>query len=131
MKKPMNRRDFLKQSAKTAALAGLGGYGPLLQGCTSKKAYDIVITDALVYDGQGGRSFEADIGIVGETIQTVGKAKASRGKLVIEGKGLAVSPGFIDAHDHTDVSLIVNPKAESVIHQGITTLVSGNCGGAR
>jgi len=130
MKKPMNRRDFLKQSAKTAALAGLGGYGPLLQGCTSKKAYDIVITDALVYDGQGGRSFEADIGIVGETIQTVGKAKASRGKLVIEGKGLAVSPGFIDAHDHTDVSLIVNPKAESVIHQGITTLVSGNCGGS-
>ena len=130
MKKPMNRRDFLKQTAKTAALAGLGGCGPLLQGCAAKKAYDIVITDALVYDGQGGRSFEADIGIVGETIQTVGKAKASRGKLVIEGKGLAVSPGFIDAHDHTDVSLIVNPKAESVIHQGITTLVSGNCGGS-
>jgi len=130
MKKPMNRRDFLKQTAKTAALAGLGGCGPLLQGCAAKKAYDIVITDALVYDGQGGRSFEADIGIVGETIQTVGKAKASRGKLVIEGKGLAVSPGFIDAHDHTDVSLIINPKAESVIHQGITTLVSGNCGGS-
>jgi N-acyl-D-amino-acid deacylase len=130
MKKLMNRRDFLKQTAKTAALAGLGGCGPLLQGCTARKAYDIVITDALVYDGQGGRPFGADIGIVGETIQTVGKAKASRGKLVIEGKGLAVSPGFIDAHDHTDVSLIINPKAESVIHQGITTLVSGNCGGS-
>jgi N-acyl-D-amino-acid deacylase len=130
MKKPMNRRDFLKQTAKTAALAGLGGCGPLLQGCTSKKAYDIVIADALVYDGQGVRPFEADIGIVGETIQTVGKAKSSRGKLVIEGKGLAVSPGFIDVHDHTDISLIINPKAESVIHQGITTLVSGNCGGS-
>jgi len=130
MKKPMNRRDFLKQTAKTAALAGLGGCGPLLQGCAAKKAYDIVITDALVYDGQGGPPFGADIGIVGETIQTVGKAKAGRGKLVIEGKGLAVSPGFIDAHDHTDVSLIINPKAESVIHQGITTLVSGNCGGS-
>jgi N-acyl-D-amino-acid deacylase len=130
MKKPMNRRDFLKQTAKTAALAGLGGCGPLLQGCAAKKAYDIVITDALVYDGQGGPPFGGDIGIVGETIQTVGKAKAGRGKLVIEGKGLAVSPGFIDAHDHTDVSLIINPKAESVIHQGITTLVSGNCGGS-
>jgi N-acyl-D-amino-acid deacylase len=130
MQKPMNRRDFLMQTAKTAALAGLGGCGPLLQGCAAKKAYDIVITDALVYDGQGGRPLVADIGVVAETIQTVGKAKKSRGKLVIEGKGLAVSPGFIDVHDHTDISLIINPKAESVIHQGITTLVSGNCGGS-
>jgi len=130
MKKPMKRRDFLKQTAKTAALAGLGGCGPLLQGCAAKKAYDIVITGAMVYDGQGGRPFEADIGIVAGTIRTVGKIKGSRGKVGIEGKGLAVSPGFIDIHDHTDVSLIVNPKAESVIHQGITTLVSGNCGGS-
>jgi N-acyl-D-amino-acid deacylase len=128
MNKPMNRRDFLKQTAKTATLAGLGGCGPLLQGCAAKKTYDIVIADALVFDGQGGPSAEADIGVVGETIQTIGKIKRSRGKLVIEARGLAVSPGFIDVHDHTDVSLIINPKAESVIHQGITTLVSGNCG---
>lgn len=128
MNKPMNRRDFLKQTAKTAALAGLGGCGPLLQGCAAKKAYDIVIADALVFDGQGGPPAEADIGVAGETIQTIGKIKRSRGKLIIEARGLAVSPGFIDVHDHTDVSLIINPKAESVIHQGITTLVSGNCG---
>lgn len=128
MNKPMNRRDFLKQTAKTATLAGLGGCGPLLQGCAAKKTYDIVIADALVFDGQGGPSAEADIGVVGETIQTIGKIKRSRGKLIIEARGLAVSPGFIDVHDHTDVSLIINPKAESVIHQGITTLVSGNCG---
>lgn len=130
MNKPMNRRDFLKQTAKTAALAGLGGCGPLLQGCAAKKAYDIVIADAQVFDGQGGPPAKADIGVVGETIQTIGKIKRSRGKLVIGAKGLAVSPGFIDVHDHTDISLIVNPKAESVIHQGITTLVSGNCGGS-
>ena len=130
MKKSMNRRDFLKQTAKTAAVAGLGGCGPLLQGCAAKKTYDLVITDALVYDGRGGRPFEADIGIAAAAIQTVGKVKGSLGRLVIEAKGLAVSPGFIDVHDHTDVGLIVNPKAESVIHQGITTLVSGNCGGS-
>jgi len=47
---------------------------------------------------------------------------------VIEAEGLAVCPGFIDVHDHTDIELLVNPKAESSIRQGITTLVSGNCG---
>jgi N-acyl-D-amino-acid deacylase len=130
MKKPMNRRDFLKQTARTAAVAGLGGCGPLLQGCAAKKTYDLVITNALVYDGEGGCPFAADIGVAADSIQTVGKVKASLGKLVIEAKGLAVSPGFIDVHDHTDISLIVNPRAESVIHQGITTLVSGQCGGS-
>ena len=130
MKRSLKRRDFLKQTAKTAALAGLSGCGPLLQGCAGRKAYDLVISDVLVFDGQGGPPVDADIGVVGETIQTIGKIKRSRGKLVLEAKGLAVSPGFIDVHDHTAVSLIINPKAESVIHQGITTLVSGNCGGS-
>jgi N-acyl-D-amino-acid deacylase len=48
---------------------------------------------------------------------------------VLEGKGLAVSPGFIDVHDHSDVSLLANPNAESIVHQGITTVISGQCGG--
>src|SRR4030043_1634722 len=103
MNKPINRRDFLKQTAKPAPLAGLGGGGPLLQGCSAKKAYDTVIVDALGFDGQGGPPVEADIGIVAETIQTIGKIKPSRGKLAIEAKGLAISPGFIAAHDPTAV----------------------------
>jgi N-acyl-D-amino-acid deacylase len=130
MKTAMNRRDFLKQTARMAALAGIGGCGPLLQGCAAGKNYDLVVKNALVFDGQGGSPFEGDIGIRADLIQAVGKIKANRGKTVIEAKGLAVAPGFIDVHDHTDVSLIINPKAESIIHQGITTLVSGNCGGS-
>ena len=41
---------------------------------------------------------------------------------------MAVAPGFIDVHEHTSVELLVNPKAESAVRQGVTTLVSGNCG---
>jgi N-acyl-D-amino-acid deacylase len=130
MKRPLKRRDFLKQTARTAALAGLGGCGPLLQGCSAKNAYDLVITGGLVFNGLGGPPIEADIAVSAGTIRTVAKKLGGRGKQVLEAKGLAVSPGFIDVHDHTDVSLIVNPKAESVTHQGITTLVSGNCGGS-
>lgn len=127
MKTKMDRRAFLKKTAQ-AALLGLGGAGPLLQGCVSKKDFDLLIKDGLVYDGLGGKPISADIAISHDSIVSIGKIKNSRAKRIVAARNLAVCPGFIDVHDHTDVSLLVNPKAESVIHQGITTLISGNCG---
>ncbi|MEW5901056.1 MAG: D-aminoacylase [Acidobacteriota bacterium] len=126
----MNRRTFLKKAARTAGLAGVSTAGVLLQVCAGKKEYDIVVKNGLVYDGSGGRPFKSDLGITADTIRTIGKIENGRGKMIIEAEGLAASPGFIDVHDHTDISLLVNPRAESVIHQGITTLLSGNCGGS-
>ncbi len=128
MKKKMNRRAFLKQTAKAATFATLGGCGPLLQGCRAGKEYDLIIKDGLIYNGMGGSPFIADIAIKGDMIVAIGKIRSSRGISVIAAENLAISPGFIDVHDHSDLSLIVNPRAESVVHQGITTLVSGNCG---
>lgn len=127
MKTKMDRRAFLKKTAQ-AALIGLGGAGPFLQGCLSKKDFDLLIKDGLVYDGLGGKPVSADIAIAHDSIVSIGKIKNSRAKRVVAASNLAVCPGFIDVHDHTDVSLLVNPRAESVIHQGITTVVSGNCG---
>jgi len=128
MKKIITRRDFLKKSSKAFAAAGLGGCGVLLKGCTSKQDFDLVIKDGYIFDGLGNEAFKADIGISGNFIQEIGKISSSSGKSVVDAKNLAVCPGFIDAHDHTDMQLLVNPKAESSIRQGITTLVSGNCG---
>ncbi len=127
MKTRMDRRAFLKKTAQ-AALIGLGGAGPFLQGCVSKKDFDLLVKDGLVYDGLGGKPVSADIAIAHDSIVSIGNIKNNRAKRVVEARNLAVCPGFIDVHDHTDVSLLVNPKAESVIRQGITTLVSGNCG---
>jgi N-acyl-D-amino-acid deacylase len=124
----ITRRTFLKQATKAAAVAGLSGCGPLLQGCRTGREYDLLIEGGLIYDGQGGPAFAADIAVSDGSIQAIGKIALARGKSVISAPGLAVSPGFIDVHDHTDASLIVNPKGESAVHQGITTLVSGNCG---
>jgi len=128
MKKKITRRDFLKKSTKAVAIASFGGSGLLLRGCASKKDFDLVVKDGLIFDGTGKNAYKADIGIKGDSIQAVGKISSSRGKSVINAKNMAVCPGFIDVHNHTDVGLLVNPKAESMIRQGATTLISGNCG---
>lgn len=113
------------------AAAGISCSGTLLKGCSEKKDFDIVIKDGLIFDGIGNEPYLADVGISNSLIQEIGKIPISRAKSIIDGHNLAVCPGFIDAHDHTDVELLVNPKAESSIRQGITTLLSGNCGGSR
>lgn len=128
MKKNISRRDFLKRTVKGMALAGTAGCSLVLQGCNSRKEYDLVIRDALVLDGRGSPGFRADLGLSADTIRIVGKVDPAKAKYVVEAAGRAVCPGFIDVHDHSDISLLVNPKAESLVHQGITTVVSGNCG---
>ena len=128
MKKSISRRDFLKKTSRYATAASLGGCGILLKGCSSKNEYDLVIKNGRVFDGLGNEAISADIGITGQKIAKIGKISAAKGQSVIDARGLVVCPGFIDAHDHTSIELLVNPKAESSIRQGITTLVSGNCG---
>jgi len=120
----VTRRDFLRK----AGLAAAGGCGILLKGCAKKTSYDLVIKDGYVIDGQGNPGVVADVGIIGDSIALLGKIPSSRAMAVLRAKGLAVAPGFIDVHNHTGIELLVNPKAESAIRQGITTLISGQCG---
>ncbi|MBN1271226.1 MAG: amidohydrolase family protein [Candidatus Aminicenantes bacterium] len=124
----ISRRNFLKKSSHVAAAAGISSCGILLKGCWSRKDFDLVIKDGLVLDGMGHEFLRTDIGISGNMIKKMGKIPHYRGKKIIESKNLVVCPGFIDVHNHTDIELIVNPKAESAVRQGVTTLISGNCG---
>lgn len=130
MKKTITRRHFLKKSSKMVAAAGIGGYGILLQGCSTTRDFDLIIKGGHVFDGLGNEPQQADIGIKGGFIKAIGSLSATKAERAIDAKNLAVCPGFIDAHEHSDINLLVNPKAESSIRQGITTLVSGNCGGS-
>ncbi len=90
---------------------------------------DIAIVGGKILDGSGKPSFEADIGISGGKIVEINKShgpmKADR---VIDASGQCVSPGFIDVHSHSDLSLLVDPLAQSKVRQGVTTEVNGNCG---
>ncbi|MBE3112865.1 MAG: D-aminoacylase [Acidobacteria bacterium] len=126
--KTMDRRTFIRGSLRTAGLVSAGGAGLLLRGCTKGNEFDLLIAGGTVYDGTGGPPFRADLGISGGAVRSIGRIRASRAATIIKAEGMAVSPGFIDVHDHTAESLLVNPRAESAVRQGVTTLVSGQCG---
>jgi N-acyl-D-amino-acid deacylase len=85
----------------------------------------LVIQNGMLYDGTGGSPRMADVRIVGDTIRQVGRVIPAPGDTVIDAKGLAVAPGFIDAHSHADGGIFEDPDAETQVRQGITTAIVG------
>ncbi len=90
--------------------------------------FDVLIRNAAVFDGDGFRSVTADVGILGDRITAVGDLSAEGAKQVIDAKGLTLSPGFIDAHTHSDFNPLVYENLPNKIMQGVTTEIAGNCG---
>lgn len=89
--------------------------------------FDVLIKNATIVDGSGSPSFKGDIGIKDGKIAKVGKVK-ERGEVEIDATNLIATPGFIDIHNHSDITILANPLAPNYITQGVTTLVVGNCG---
>ncbi len=89
---------------------------------------DLKIEGGLVTDGTGAPPAPADVGIRGGAITAVGALSAVPARRTIAAAGRLVCPGFIDAHSHSDSSLLEDPSAPSKIYQGVTTEVIGNCG---
>jgi len=89
---------------------------------------DVIIFGGRLVDGSGNPWYKADVGIEGGKIVEVGNLAQEKAEHKIDTKGLIVSPGFIDMHSHSDITLPFNPYVESTIMQGITTVVVGNCG---
>ena len=86
---------------------------------------DIVIAGGQVIDGTGNPWFRADLGISGGRIERIGEIAPAEAARILDARGLAVSPGFIDMHTHSDIALLVEPGAEVKIRQGVTTEVLG------
>lgn len=87
---------------------------------------DIVIRDAAILDGLGGPAFIGDVAIEAGRISQVGSV--SPGKQEIDGRGQTIAPGFIDTHSHDDGAFLRHPDMAFKMAQGVTTVVSGNCG---
>jgi N-acyl-D-amino-acid deacylase len=120
----MDRREFLHAGA-ILGVASLAG-GPRLR---LWEQPDLVLRRATVFDGTGSPGVEADVAVLGDRIQAVGRI-AETGRKEVDLAGRALSPGFIDIHTHADLPILANPKVENRILQGITLEVGGQCGGS-
>lgn len=89
--------------------------------------YDVLIKNARIVDGTGAAAYQGDVGVVGERITEIGRLGDDAG-LVIDARGKAVSPGFIDAHSHSDYLLAMDFPATNLLEQGVTSEICGPCG---
>ena len=92
--------------------------------------YDVIIKNGTVIDGMGAKMRREDIGIREDSIVKLGDLHNEKAERIIDASGKFVSPGFIDVNNHSDTfwQFFLNPDLESLLYQGITTIVGGNCG---
>ena len=95
---------------------------------SAQQNFDVLVQGGHIIDGSGNPWYEADVGIRGERIVSIGDLSNSTASQVIDASGLIVSPGFIDPHTHALRGIFDVPNAESSLLQGITTLTEGNDG---
>lgn len=94
------------------------------------ESVDILLTGGTVYDGSGSTGIPADVAIQDDLIADIGDLAGLKAKWVIDCTGLAICPGFIDLHNHSDrpVTQASTRAAANYVTQGCTTMVTGNCG---
>jgi N-acyl-D-amino-acid deacylase len=121
------RRAFLATGSAVAVGTVLGAPAIVAQ----PPEFDLVIRGGNVFDGLGNALRELDVGIRAGRIVALQRRLAGRALEEVDARGLAVAPGFVDIHSHGDGSLAEDPRAESVIRQGITTIIVGQDGSSR
>lgn len=89
---------------------------------------DLIVRGATVIDGTRAPRFEADVGIAAGRIVAVGDLGTQAAKQVLDAHGCVVAPGFIDVHTHDDAALLHEPLLPFKVSQGVTTVITGNCG---
>ena len=96
-----------------------------LSSCKQQPTYTTIIRNGLIYDGNGGEPFKADIAINADTIAFIGDLTNAKATNETDAKGMAVAPGFINMMGHSEESLIEDGRSQSDIRQGVTTEIFG------
>jgi N-acyl-D-amino-acid deacylase len=92
--------------------------------------YDVLIRHARVVDGSGNASFAADVAVKYGRIVAVKQLTGATATRTIDAAGRVVAPGFIDVHTHVEGNIEQNPRADNFLLDGVTTVITGNCGGS-
>ena len=90
--------------------------------------YDLLFLKALVIDGTGAVARIQDVALLGDRIAALGDLSHAQAKQHIQAAGLVLAPGFIDVHTHDDLELLRDPQMLAKLSQGVTTVITGNCG---
>ena len=123
----VNRRAFLEQAASAAIVVG---GAPALVG-VGRADHDLILRGGVIIDGTGRPRFQADLAVTGDRIVRIARRIKERGRREIDVRDHVVAPGFVDIHSHGDGSLFDDPLMESVVRQGVTTIVVGADGDSR
>lgn len=94
----------------------------------SDEKFDLIIRGARILDGTGAAEWMGDLAVTDDRIGALGDLSTDRGGVEIDATGLALAPGFIDCHTHDDRALLTTPEMTPKVSQGVTTVVTGNCG---
>lgn len=92
--------------------------------------YDLLIRNARVVDGTGNPWYRADVAVSGGKIAAVGDLSSASATRSLDARGRVIAPGFIDVHTHVEGGIEKVPGAENYVTDGVTTVVTGNCGGS-
>src|SRR5215471_17890261 len=103
----------------------------LIAGVEGQQAeFDLLIRNGRILDGTGNPSFVNDVGLRDGKIAAIGALANARASRVIDANGLAVAPGFIDIHNHSDDTVLEDGDAQSMVRQGVTSMILGEGGSA-
>lgn len=102
----------------------------LFSGCfaAAQPEVDLLIKNGRILDGTGNSWIRGDVAIKGKTILRIGTALPFTAAKTIDAQGKIIAPGFIDVHTHIEGDELKNPTADNFIYDGVTTVVTGNCG---
>lgn len=97
-------------------------------GPATRPVFDLIIRNGTVIDGTKRPRYDADVGILDGHIAEVGDLSTAQARDLMDASGKIVAPGFIDSHTHDDGALLAQPDMSFKISQGVTTVITGNCG---